>query len=142
MPHIVVKDDPYKGRYEFDPSFNMAEMHTIKRISGLRGAEIWDGFKAGDTDLRVAFAVIALERAGHEVDESFLWKKDVSGIQLDLGSGGEEEEKLPPAPAAGSTPSSGGDSTASSDPQGSGPSATGGQPSDTSATSAPKTSDS
>jgi hypothetical protein len=114
------------GDYEFDDSrFTMRDFHTIKRIAGIRAGELMDAYLAGDTDLRLALAVIALERNGRTGVEEQLWGAELGAIRLELGDGDEES---PPAEAAGSKTSSGGSSTPGSDPQETPPSPTGDQP--------------
>lgn len=55
------------GTYELDEErFTNRDLHTIKKISGLRASEISEGLQAGDTDIFVALAVCALYRAGYQ----------------------------------------------------------------------------
>lgn len=58
--------DPYTGNYSIDLAqpFTTGELNIIKTISGVRAMEIPDALRAGDSDLIVAFAVVALARAG------------------------------------------------------------------------------
>lgn len=109
------------GEYEFDDSrFTMRDFHTIKRLSGIRAGELMDAYLAGDTDLRLALAVIALERNGRVGLEDQLWNAELGAIRLELGDGDDE---VPPADrAVGGKTSSGGSSTPVSDHQGSPPS--------------------
>jgi len=58
------------------------ELHTIKKISGVRAAELQDSFVAGDNDLIVAFAIIALQRAGLVVSEDVIWDAPVGAIEF------------------------------------------------------------
>lgn len=100
------------GSYEFDDSrFTMGDFRTIKRIAGVRAGELGDALAAGDTDLIVAIAVIALERNGRVGAEDMLWTADAGQLSLTLGGGDDADP--PPVEPAGSKPSSGGDSTAS-----------------------------
>lgn len=112
------------GDYEFDDSrFTMRDFHTIKRISGVRAGELTDAYLSGDTDLRLAIAVIALERNGRTGVEQDLWNAELGAIKLELGDGDDDS---PPADrAAGSTTSSGGSSTPDSDRPENPPSPTG-----------------
>lgn len=93
------------GSYEFDDSrFTMGDLRTIKRIAGVRAGELTEALEAGDTDLMVAIAVIALERNGVTVSEHDLWGADLGQIDLALGDG----DVSPPERAPdGSRPSSG-----------------------------------
>ena len=113
------------GEYEFDDSrFTMRDFHTIKRIAGVRAGELADAYLAGDTDLRLALALIALERNGRPGVEDQLWEADLGAIRLELGDG---DDTSPPSEAAGSKTSSGGSSTPDSAPPESPPSPTGPQ---------------
>lgn len=99
------------GSYEFDDSrFTMGDFRTIKRIAGVRAGELGEALSAGDTDLMVAIAVIALERNGRVGAEEALWGADAGQITLTLGG---DDAGPPPVTPDGSKPSSGGDSTAS-----------------------------
>jgi hypothetical protein len=67
MAKIKLKDvHPFDGEYEFDPTqeYNGHELHLIKKVAGIRLNEIEDAATAGDYDLFVSLAVIALWRAG------------------------------------------------------------------------------
>jgi hypothetical protein len=57
----------YNGEYEIDwegapPTGD--ELHQIKQFSGVRAGEVGEGLRAGDYDLIVILAVIAMQRAG------------------------------------------------------------------------------
>ena len=82
---------PWDGDYDFDPSFKNRELNRIKKITGIRGGEIGEALAAGDTDLMVALAVLALERAGKMVDPEDFWNAEVGSI-IYLG----EDEASPP----------------------------------------------
>ena len=115
------------GSYEFDDSrFTMGDFRTIKRIAGVRAGELTDALAAGDTDLMVAIAVIALERNGKHGAEDVLWTADVGQISLTLGDGDASPPDVTPD---GSKPSSGDGSTVSSGNPEATPKPTGGQPS-------------
>jgi hypothetical protein len=64
---IVLNTPRFKGEYEFDieeePLTNL-EWRWVKKISGYLPLTISDGWRGGDPDLFVAFAVVALARAG------------------------------------------------------------------------------
>jgi hypothetical protein len=133
----------YDGEYDFDPSyFTNKELHTIKRMTGVRAGEIQAAFGAGDNDMIVAFAAIALERAGKSVYEETLWNAKVGCIELVSGTPQQEEgdDADPPTPAleeklTGEKPSSGLASSDDSARQENGQSRTGIQPSELSAVS-------
>ena len=83
----------YNGEYDLDASyFTNKELHTIKKLAGVRAGEIQAAFAAGDNDLIVALAAIALERNGKAVHEQVLWDAKVGCIML-VGESVEEEEE-------------------------------------------------
>lgn len=96
MESIVIKGIAgYDGEYPFDASyFTNKELHTIKTHSGVRAGEIQQAFAAGDNDLIVAFAAIALERNGKVVHADVLWNAKVGAIELVLGE--DEVDADPP----------------------------------------------
>ena len=83
---------PWDGDYDFDPSFKNRELNRIKNITGIRGGEIAEALAAGDTDLMVALAVLALERQGKSVDPDDFWNAEVGAITY-IG----EDDAGPPA---------------------------------------------
>lgn len=84
------------GDYELDEtSFTMEERHsTIKRLTGLRGAEMAEAFSAGDAALLVAFACVALDRAGKAYSEHTLWQAKRGQILCVFP---EDDAVVPPA---------------------------------------------
>jgi hypothetical protein len=85
------------GEYEFDPSFfTNRELHRIKTVAGVRAGELSEAIAAGDSDLVVALAMIALARNGRQVPEDALWDAEAGKISLKP----IEEE----APAGGAVP--------------------------------------
>lgn len=128
MDKIVIKGArPYDGEWEFDSGFfTNRELHTIKRISGLRAGELNEALKAGDTDLVVALAVVALQRHGKQVDEDTIWDAEGGDVQfVGVPDTSEEGDEGPPGVAAPSDGSSGAALTDSSEPPASPPSRTG-----------------
>ena len=121
----------YDGEYDFDPTyFTNKELHTIKRMAGVRGGEIGEAFAAGDTDLIVAFAAIALERGGKIVNEDILWNAKVGAIELIPDTSDKGDDADPPTTGSEEKPSEKSDSSGStlsepSDPQENGQSPTG-----------------
>ena len=85
---------PYDGEYPLDlDRFNHRELHTFKRLAGIRANELEDAFKAGDSDIIVCLAIIALHRANvADVDEDLIWDAEVGKIDF-IG----EDEASPPA---------------------------------------------
>jgi hypothetical protein len=87
----------YDGEYDFDGTyFTNKELHTIKRMSGIRAGEIPAALEAGDNDLVVALTVIALERNGKTVHEDALWNAKVGCIEAILGDGEQADDEDPP----------------------------------------------
>ena len=83
---------PYDGDHPIDlETFTNRELHTIKEMSGVRAAELDEAFRAGDNDLVVAFCVIALKRAGFQVDHNALWDAPIGAIQFVV-----EDDASPP----------------------------------------------
>src|SRR5579883_597940 len=107
MAQITLKGvDPYDGVYSLkiseDEPFTTGELNIIKQVSGVRGMEIEDAFAAGDTDLIVALAVVALYRAGKVSRKQALfvaeklWAAPGGGLLFDA----DEDEKDAPSPPA------------------------------------------
>jgi hypothetical protein len=71
--------------FQLEPPFTNRELHLIKQIAGVRSAEIWPALEAGDTDVIVAFAHIAVRRTSQNrpsLDE--LWELPVGDIDVQL----------------------------------------------------------
>ncbi len=142
MAKIIIERIPgYNGEYEIDLSYlTNKDLHTVKRIAGVRAGEIQAALDAEDNDLAVAFTVIALERNGKAVHEDVLWNAQLGCITLQGDEVEQEDDALPPASrpeddasVSEKKLSSGPDSSAGSDPQENGQSRTGLQPSELSA---------
>jgi hypothetical protein len=95
----------FDGDYEFSiaamlvmgttETLTNGELHTIKRISGVRAGEIEEAIMAGDNDVLLALALIVLGRNGKRLPEHLMWDAPAgSGIQLipDEGDGDESGE--------------------------------------------------
>jgi hypothetical protein len=92
----------YDGDYEFDGTyFTNKELHTIKRLAGVRAGEIPAALEAGDNDLVVALTVIALERNGKVVNEDVLWNAKVGCIEAILGEDVSEDDADADPPTLG-----------------------------------------
>lgn len=114
MPdQIVIKGvQGCDGRYDFDATtFTNRELHTIKRLSGIRAGELAQALAAGDSDMLVALAVLALQRSGRTFDEERLWDADMGSITYEAED--VEEDALPPA-VSGEQPQPDGSKTGSS----------------------------
>src|SRR5262245_29847989 len=94
MAHFKIEGlHPYDGEYPFNvDTLTNRELHTIKQLAGVRANEIEEAAEAGDNDLIVAFAIIALQRAGLKVDPDAIWEADVGKITFQS----EEADPLPP----------------------------------------------
>jgi hypothetical protein len=94
---------PYDGTYPFDyDRLTNRDNHDIKRISGNLPLEIDKAAERGDTDLLVAFAVIALRKNGHvRINEDAIWDAELAAITLDLDD--DEADAVPP-PSETETP--------------------------------------
>lgn len=106
MPRITIDNlQPYDGQYDVPPELTLRELHTIKRISGLRPNEFGEAFDKGDTDIVLALALIGLERAGHIVNEDMLWDSQTGRIRIDFSV--DDDAGPPPktGDAAGEKPS-------------------------------------
>lgn len=139
---IVISDARrYDGEYDFDladESLTTLEWRWVKKISGYLPLTIGEGWVGGDPDLFLAFAVIAMRRAGKIGKEDAL----VAAEQLEDGAtirfvGDEVPDADPPqAPETGkSNGDSGEPSSPTSAPPGQTPSATGSHGSERSADS-------
>lgn len=96
MDKFVVEGIPaFNGDYPIDiRSFTMRELQIIKRMSGVRAGELAEAFEAGDTDVLLAIAVIAVRRNGKDWEsfERIAWESDLSAITF---VGGEEAADEP-----------------------------------------------
>lgn len=98
MDKFVVTGMPaFDGEYPIDiGSFTMRELQIIKRMSGVRAGELEEAFAAGDTDLILAIAVIAVRRSGRlwESFERLAWESELGAISFV----GEEEVAVDAVP--------------------------------------------
>ena len=104
MAKILIESDNsnLNGSFEFDPSyFTNRELHTLKQEAKVRAGEIMDAFAAGDTDLLVVFAHIALRRAGRDIPIDALWDLEAGKITFDVGE--EAADVRPPENASESS---------------------------------------
>lgn len=112
---VIESDDVWNGEYELDLSFfTNRELHIIKKETGIRGGELYESFDAGDTDLLVALAMIAIRRSGKgNPDAEALWELPTGKITLDVT---DEGDAGPPAEAPSeSSENAGASSSASSE---------------------------
>jgi hypothetical protein len=127
MPDVmIVNVPPYEGEYEFDVAaqmFSTCEWRWIKKLSGYMPLTIDEGWKGGDPDLFLAFAVIAMRRAGRIAKaEVLVVAEEIEEAPFDgtaIGFRGEVIEEADPTSGSESSESpqsSGGDSSESSEP--------------------------
>ena len=71
--HIHIENlHPYNGDWPLEiETVTNRELHMIKEISGVRANELQDALEAWDNDIVVAFAEIALRRAGLKVEREY-----------------------------------------------------------------------
>jgi hypothetical protein len=127
---IVIEGMPrFNGEYPVDLTdrpFTMREFHLIKKISGARAGELIDAMAAGDTDVIVALAVIALIR-NQKIGKEQALPVSEALLESDIGSivylGDEEAEPVPP-PSETGEPGSSEPSSPTSNGSGDAPSAT------------------
>jgi hypothetical protein len=109
MPKIVITGVPgIDGEYPLELVFTHRDFRTIKQVAGVRASEVMEAINAGDLDVIVALAEIAMRRSGkaHNIDD--LWDSEAGSISLDVTD--EEDAVPPPQPAvsengAGNEPS-------------------------------------
>lgn len=90
---VVAGIAPFDGEYPIDiGSFTMRELQIIKRMSKVRAGELEEAFAAGDSDLILAIAVIAVRRNGKawEAFEQLAWESELGAITFE---GGEDEDE-------------------------------------------------
>ena len=93
------------------------EAHLVKRMSGVRGNELIEAFLAGDTDMRMALAIIVAARHGKVLDERVLRKATIGATMFAFGADVEDAVDVPPT-TEGETPSTDGGKLSSSNSAG------------------------
>lgn len=84
------------GDYELDlASFTNRELHRIKQISGVRGAEVIDAVFAGDAAFACAVAAIVCQRAGKRVSEDFFLDAPGGVVHFDFPALAEDDGDPP-----------------------------------------------
>ena len=73
---------PYDGEYPFPSNFTNREFHFIKLHAGIRADELEEAAHAGDNDLVVVFACIALQRAGLDPKIDALWDAQLGKVTV------------------------------------------------------------
>lgn len=91
MAKVIIENEEYPLDLSY---FTNRELHMIKKETGIRAGELYSSFDAGDTDLLVALAMIAVRRAGKPVESDELWDLPAGKITLDVTD--EEADASPP----------------------------------------------
>lgn len=92
MGKLIIEGIPgADGTYDADLTyFTNRELHEIKKQTGLRAGDLMDAFEAGDNDVVVAFALVALGRLGKAALADLLWDAPAgTGFRFDFT---DEEE--------------------------------------------------
>lgn len=100
------------GTYEFNDPLTNDDYRFIKREAGVRAGELHEAMLAGDNDLAVCFAIIAIRRSGREFDPRLLWDAEAGHITIDASD--EEPDNNPPVSAPASDSSGSGQNGSSS----------------------------
>lgn len=74
------------------------EARELKRISGVRLGELEEALAAGDYDVLIAIAVIAMRRSGKSVDEYTLLDEPAGHVAYVMDDA-EDDAQVPPADA-------------------------------------------
>lgn len=93
MPNVIIDTPRIKGTYPLDLVFTHRDFSLIKRVAGVRANEVMDALNAGDLDIVVAVAMIALRRSTVPFHEDDLWDAPAGSITLEI----EEDDAVPPA---------------------------------------------
>lgn len=93
---------PYDGDWPADLGrFTNRELSTIKKVSGIKAAQLQRALLDGDQDALVALTVVMLQRSGQYavVAEELLWDADSNAIEFvayELAEGEVEDPNAPP----------------------------------------------
>lgn len=97
MPKIVIENVPgLDGEYPLNLVFTHRDFRTIKEVANVRANEVMDAINAGDLDIIVALAEIALRRAGRSHSIEDLWDSEAGSISLDVTDVEEDPANPPP----------------------------------------------
>lgn len=106
------------GEWEIDGDFTNRDLNDIKKISGVRAGELQEATEAGDNDLVVAIAWIALRRNGKTGPGVLdaLWDAPAGArITVDFTTPeGKEDDAGPPEQTPSGSPNEPGDASKSS----------------------------
>jgi hypothetical protein len=81
---IVIEWPEGPKRYAMPESFTYREMGRIKTLTGIRAGEIEDALLAGDTDVIIAIAQIAAERANDTAPIEALENLEFGAIRVEV----------------------------------------------------------
>ena len=85
MPKIIISGVPgLDGEYDLDMTFTHRDFRTVKQVAGARANEVMESLGAGDLDIIVAMAEIALQRSGRPHSIEQLWDAEAGSITLDV----------------------------------------------------------
>jgi len=112
---IVIAWPEGERRYQLPTSYTYREMGRIKTLTGLRAGEIEQALIAGDSEIIVAIAVVAAERAGDTIDIGKIEDLEFGAITVeeepdptqaadDAAATDEFSSSTPETPEAGGTP--------------------------------------
>ena len=93
---ITNLDRSIDGEWTLELPLDFEEYHEIKRLTGLRSNELQEAFAAGDLDLNLAWAWLALRRAGRQVNVDILWKAKAGQILLRFPEPEPEKKEVVP----------------------------------------------
>lgn len=88
---------PIDGVIEFDGQLTVAEVHEIKKLTGLRPGEYFEAVTLGDPDIWVGYAVVGLAQNGVQVNPELLRQTRGAKITPLPDDDEDGEEALPPA---------------------------------------------
>lgn len=118
MPKVIISGIAgLDGEYELEMRFTHRDYRTIKQLAGVRANEVIDALNAGDMDIIVALAAIALRRAGQQYQDDALWDSETGAITMDFS---DSEVGANDPLSAGGESATGGGSGASGEPMSNG----------------------
>jgi hypothetical protein len=117
MPNVTIANlYNLDGEYPLDLTFTHRDFRDIKKIAGVRANEVMDALNAGDMDIIVALAAIALRRSGKTFDVEQLWDAEAGNITLDLTDQEVEDASPPPTSNDEDEPAQNGSNSPSGQP--------------------------
>jgi hypothetical protein len=92
---------PYDGDWPADLSrFTNRELRTIKKVSGIKAAQLQAALLEGDQDALVALTVVMLQRSGQyaHVSEDLRWDADSNALEFVTAEEQQEAVEDPNSP--------------------------------------------